>query len=164
MTDDWSPVEGFPGYSLNPLGQVRHDYSKRLLGPRINQYGVMYVGLMRDDRQHIRSLPRLVAQAFVDRPSEIFDTPINKDGDRTNCRADNLAWRPRWYAVKYNRQFEIRYDQPILASIRAVDDDLVFPDSLAAACHYGVLEQEIVLAVLNRTFAWPSYKFFELAE
>lgn len=167
--DDWRPVDGFPGYSISPLGQVRNDASNRLLSPRLNQYGVPYVGLMRDWEQCNRSLPRLVARTFLPRSSPIFDTPVQIDGDRNNCRVDNLMWRPRWYAVKYNRQFDgERYDHPIEASIRAItnddEEDLVFPNSLVAACAYGLLEREVVLSVLNRTPAWPTYQYFELAE
>lgn len=163
MNDDWVPVAGFPGYSINPLGQVSRDSTGRLLVPRYNQYGVPYVGLMRDWQQCIRSLPRLVARAFLPRPSEIFDTPVQIDGDRSNCKVENLMWRPRWYAVLYNRQFEDgRYDNPIEEPIRSVNERERFPNSLAAACRYGLLEREVVLSVINRTPAWPTYQYFEL--
>jgi len=159
---DWRPIEGFPGYSINPLGQVSRDSTGRLLVPRFNQYGIPYVGLMRNWQQCSRSLPRLVARAFLPSPSDIFDTPIQIDGDRSNCRMDNLMWRPRWYAVLYNRQFEDRYDHPIEAPIRAVNEGERFPNSLRAASRYGLLEREVVLSVLNRIPAWPTYQYFEL--
>jgi hypothetical protein len=159
---DWVPVEGFPGYSINPLGQVAKDSTGRLLIPRYNQYGVPYVGLMREWQQCSRSLPRLVARAFLPAPSDIFDTPIQLDGDRSNCRADNLMWRPRWYAVQYNRQFDDRYDHPINSPVRERHDRERFPNSLAAACRYGLLEREVVLSILNRTPTWPTYQYFEL--
>lgn len=159
---DWIPVEGFPGYSVNPLGQVRNDSSGRLLTTRINQYGVAYVGLTRDWRQHIRSLPRLVANAFLPAPNATFDTPINLDGDRVNCRVDNLMWRPRAYAVRYTNQFEERYENPIEVPIRAADTGETFPNSFAAACRYGLLEREVVLSILNHTLAWPTYQRFEV--
>ena len=161
--DGWVPVEGFPGYSINPLGQVSRDSTGRLLVPRYNQYGVPYVGLMREWQQCSRSLPRLVARAFLPPPSDIFDTPIQIDGDRSNCRADNLMWRPRWYAVLYNRQFEgHRYDHPIDEPVRETKEKEKFPNSLTAACRYGLLEREVVLSVVNRTPAWPTYQYFEL--
>lgn len=167
--DDWRPIDGFPGYSVNPLGQVRNDTTQRILVPRFNQYGVPYVGMMRDWEQCARSLPRLVARAFLPKPNEIFDTPIQIDGDRGNCRADNLMWRPRWYAVKYNRQFDgERYENPIEAPVRAIDEranqETIFPDSLTAACTFGLLEREVVMSVFNQTPAWPTYQMFELAE
>lgn len=164
--DEWVPVAGFPGYSVNPLGQVQRDRGAtgRLLKPRVNQYGVPYVGLMRNGRQYIRSLPRLVATAFLPARNEIFDTPINLDGDRMNCHVDNLMWRPRWYAVRYVNQFKERYDNPIDAPIRATETGEKFPNSLAAACRYGLLEREVVLSILNRTLAWPTFQQFELIE
>jgi hypothetical protein len=159
---EWTPVEGFPDYSVNPLGQVRKDASGRLLVPRVNQYGVPYVGLMREGVQVIRSLPRLVAKTFLSPQSPIFDTPINLDGDRLNCAVANLAWRPRWYAVYYVNQFKERYENPIEAPVRAVHEDEVFPDSLTAGCRYGLLERVVVLSILNHTLAWPTYQLFEL--
>ena len=178
LEDEWVPVEGFDGYSVNPLGQVRRDAVNRLLEIRFNQQGVPYVGLMRRDwdrpqawgeiihypnQQHVRSLPKLVARAFLPTPSDIFDTPIQLDGDRANCRADNLMWRPRWFAVRYNQQFKERYPHPIEGPIRALEDENVFPDSLTAACFYGLLEREVVLSVHNKVPVWPTYQMFELA-
>jgi hypothetical protein len=161
-SDDWCPVLGFPGYSINPLGQVVRDDTGRVLALRYNQYGVPYVGLMRDEQQCNRSLPRLVAWAFLPRESTYFNTPIQLDGDPSNCRVENLMWRPRHYAVNYKRQFENRYDNPIEAPIYAVNEKEQFPNSFAAACCYGLLEREVVLSILNRTPAWPTYQYFEL--
>jgi hypothetical protein len=162
---NWVPVKNFPGYSVNPLGQVRNDSTGRLLHIRLNREGVPYVGMMRNNRQVIRSLPLLVAEAFLPKTNKIFDTPVSIDGDRSNCAVDNLMWRPRWYAVLYNRQFRVeRYENAIHAPVVAVETDEVFSDSLAAACRYGLLEREVVLSVLNRTPTWPTYQTFELAE
>lgn len=162
--DEWYSVEEFPGYSVNILGQVRKDSNKRLLHPRYNQYGVPYVGLMRNWQQCIRSLPRLVARAFLPSPSEIFDTPIQIDGDPANCHVDNLMWRPRWYAIRYKQQFEDRYENAINTSIRSVSDGERFRNSLEAARRYGLLEREVVLSIVNRTPAWPTYQYFEMAD
>lgn len=162
--DNWHPVPGFSEYSINPLGQVMRDSTRRIISPRYNQYGVPYVGLMREWQQCIRSLPRLVARTFLPPPSDIFDTPIQIDGDPTNCRVDNLMWRPRWYAILYKRQFEDRYDNPLNEPIHAVNERERFSNSLEAACRYGLLEREVVLSVLNRTPAWPTYQYFELVE
>lgn len=160
-SNDWRPVQGFPGYSINPLGQVRRNANGNLLHARFNEYGVPYVGLMREWQQCIRSLPRLVALAFLDKPTEIFDTPIQLDGNPRNCSADNLMWRPRWYAVKYKRQFKERYPKQINEPVRSVHEGERFKNSFQAACRYGLLEEEVVLSILNRTPAWPTYQYFE---
>lgn len=163
--DNWQPIEGFSGYSINPLGQVRRDANNRYVAPRFNQDGVPYVGLMRNWGQCTRSLPRLVAHTFIPQHNAVFDTPIQIDGDRSNCRVDNLMWRPRWYAVHYNRQFsDARYPHPIEVPVRVAGEDQTFPNSLTAACTFGLLEREVVLSVLNHIPAWPTYQYFELVE
>lgn len=161
---EWRRIDGFPDYSINSEGEVRHEPNRRPLLPRYNQYGVPYVGLMKDWKQHIRSLPRLVAYTFVSPPSDIFNTPIQLDGDPGNCRAENLMWRPRWYAVKYKRQFMARYHRPINKPVHAVGQGESFPDSFTAAIRYGLLEEEVVLSIENNTPAWPTYQEFKLVE
>lgn len=164
-TDEWVAVEEFPGYSVSPLGQVRKDSTGRVLHTRINQYGVPYVGLLKDHwDQRVRSLPKLVATAFIPQPNQIFDTPINLNGDRTDCRVENLAWRPRWYAVHYVNQFKERYDNPINVPVRETETGEEFSDSLTAACRFGLLEREVVLSILNHGVTWPTFQQFELAE
>lgn len=162
---DWVPISDFPGYSVSPLGQVKKNANDRVLKPRLNQHDVPYVGLMREWRQCIRSLPKLVANTFLEVRNEIFDTPIQLDGDPWNCRADNLMWRPWWYAVRYKRQFhEGRYDYPITEPIRCKGDGVVYPDSFTAALRYGLLEEEVVQSVNRRTPTWLTYQYFELVE
>lgn len=160
ITENWVEIEGFPGYSVNPLGQVKKNSTGRVMSVRLNQYGVPYVGLMRNWKQCIRSLPRLVATAFIPQPNDVFDTPINLNGDRTDCRVENLMWRPRWYAIYYNNQFEDRYDNSINTPIRDVETDEPYADSLAAACANGLLERDVVLSILNNTLTWPTYQQF----
>lgn len=162
--DGWVPIETFPGYSVSPLGLVRKDSTGRVLHIRLNQFGVPFVGMMRNGRQHIRSLPRLVANAFIPNNNEIFDTPINLDGDRTNCRVDNLMWRPRWYAVHFVNQFQDRYEHGMNTPVRAVETREEFNNTLEAACRYGLLEREVVLSILNRTPTWPTFQRFERIE
>ena len=161
---DWAPVKGFPGYSVHPAGQVRRDANGRVLHVKVNQYGTPYVGLMREWAQKQRSLALLVADAFLPRDREVFDTPITCDGDRFNCALDNLLWRPRWFAVKFNRQFLDRYESPIEHPIRDVEGGEVHDGSLAVAKRYGLLERDVVLSILNLTVTWPTYQLFEVAE
>lgn len=163
--EEWSPISGFSGYSISTLGRVRRDVSGRILGVKVNQYGVPYVGLMRDDDQKQRSLALLVAKTFLPAASDFFDTPINLDGDRFNCEIDNLMWRPRWFAVRYNQQFtQGRLPEAIGAPVRAVDTGEVFDTSFDAACRYGVLEHDLVQSIKHNTLTWPNYMRFEVVE
>lgn len=159
---DWVPILDFPAYSVNRFGDVKFEYFARLAVPQINQTSCVYVALMRDGKQNQRSLARIVARAFLEKPVFPFNTPIHLDGNRWNCAADNLMWRPRWFAVQYHRQFKYRYDKPINRPVMARDQDEIFPNSFEAAIRYGLLERDVVLSVYNNTYAWPNYMIFEV--
>ena len=117
---------------------------------------------MRDGIQCLRALSRIVAKAFLEPTVPVFDTPINLNGDRWDCAADNLMWRPRWFAIQYHHQFKERYYNPIDRPVKARDEDEIFSDSFAAAIRYGLLERDVVLSVYNNTYAWPNYMIFEM--
>lgn len=156
----WSVIPDFPDYSVSSLGRVRNDATGRVMALNVNQRGIVIVGMMRGDRQHKRSVPLLVAHAFLPSPpSDAFDTPINLDGDRHNNEAENLAWRPRWFAIKYAQQFH-RGDTGIETPIMEIKTRERFDNSWQAATKYGLLDKEIQVATFNRTYVWPTYQEF----
>lgn len=163
--EEWEPISGFPGYSISNLGRVRRDATGRILHVKVNQYGIPYVGLMRDLEQWQRSLALLVAKAFLPNPTDFFDTPINLDGDRFNCEVENLMWRPRWFAVRYNQQFT--QDAPQRAQkapVRAIETGESFGSPMAAAQRYGLLEHDVLHSIRHNTVTWPNYMHFEVVE
>ena len=164
MDEQWAPIDYFEGYSVSTHGRVRTDKSGRILALNVNQYGLLQVGLMRDGIQYHRSVPLLVAKAFILQPRGHFDTPINLDGDRYNNHIENLAWRPRWFAVKYNRKFRYPYEQPINAPIVNLATGDVSENSFECAKEYGLLEKDLVLSILNRTYVVPTFQEFGLLE
>lgn len=163
---DWRPIAGFDGYSVSSEGDIRNDFTGFLLKRYILQNREFpVVGLMRQGRQFKRSVARLVANAYLEpHKLETFDTPICLDGDRTNCKVNNLTWRPLWFAVAYNRQFIQPYTYHIDRYVCEKKSGLRFLDSFEAAKWYGVLEKDLVLSILNRTYVWPVYLFFEVVE
>lgn len=160
--EEWVPIDNFPGYSVSSHGRIRTDKSERILSLNPNQFGVLQVGLMRDGEQRHRSVPLLVASHFVPNPGGPFDTPINLDGNRNNNFVDNLIWRPRWFAIKYNKQFKRRYENRINAPIMDLKTNEISLNSLECAKQYGLLEEDLVLSILNRTYVWPTYQEFGL--
>jgi hypothetical protein len=160
MREQWITIYEFSDYSVSNYGRVRSDKTGRILSLSQTQFGLVNVGMMRNGVQYHRSVPLLVARAFLPIRPGPFDTPINLDGDRYNNRVDNLIWRPRWFAIKYNRQFRYPYHNPITTSIVDVKSGEVSLDSFECAKRYGLLEEEVVISVLNRTYVWPTYQEF----
>lgn len=162
MAERWGSIEGFPDYMISDDGRVRAEKSGRILAPFQNQFGLLCIGMMKDGEQKHRSVPLLVAKAFIPEHAEPFDTPINLDGNRLNNHVDNLVWRPRWFAIKYNQQFKHPYVNPILARIQDLETGDISEDSFECAMRYGLLEEDLVLSILNRTYVWPTYQQFGL--
>lgn len=99
-------------------------------------------------------VPRLVASIFLEEAPHNFDTPINLNGDRSDNRAENLAWRPRWFAIRYNQQFKrpaYTFNYPIVL----IDHFEIFERPRDAAIKYGLLEADIVADIQNQRGVWP---------
>lgn len=160
--ETWEPISEFPGYEVSNHGRIRNTKTGRIMALSFNQQGILTVGMMYCGTQFRRSVPLLVAQTFVPGGTEVFDTPIHLDGDPENNRANNLAWRPRWFAVKYKRQFSDGLGILINHRIRNCKTDEVFADSLECAKWYGVLEYDLFESIQYRTYVWPVYQEFEI--
>lgn len=164
MPTEWRPIPSFPGYSVSETGYVRNDETGRVLTLLVNQSGVVNVGLTKKCKQYKRSVALLVANAFLEfRIHDSFDTPINLNGDRLNNNVWNLAWRPRWFATKYFRQF----DEPSLAAERPVQEmetGKKFYSHWEAAFKYGLLATSVLIAAMEQTEVWPTKQHFRLID
>lgn len=159
----WQPIEDFPGYSISEEGEVRNDETERILLRTKNQRGILVVGLMKEGKQYKRSVALLVAKAFLPPPTpESFDTVIHLDGDRTNVHESNLVWRPRWFAVRYHKQFEPGAPRGFEQSIQDTKTGIIYKTSWEAATQFGLIDREILIATLNRTYVWPTYQEFKV--
>jgi len=166
--DTWREIPEFPGYSVSDYGQVRNDMSEHILAQTVVPRGV-YVTMSFERFHFNRMVSRLVAEAFLPSPDpydpEIFNTPINLDGDRRNNRIENLAWRPRWFAGKYHAQFRRDWtDGPKIMEVVTGDR---FTSVLEAAMAHGLLAHEVFLEAMNHGVygfddygVWPYYKHF----
>lgn len=150
MDEEWVHIPEFPGYMVSNYGQVRKP-DDRLLTLSPVQYNIPTVGLRvpDDNRTYRRSVPLLVAEAFVDREHEGFDVPIHLDGDRSNARADNLKWRPRWFAILFHKQCAATKFPNWKAPIVLVETGETFLTIQDACVKYGLLEMSIHTCLWN---------------
>jgi hypothetical protein len=160
---NWAEIRDFPGYEVSDLGQVRNQRTQRLMRLSVNQRGFVYVGLMKQGVQRKSSVALLVAREFLKpHKHEAFSSVIHLDGDRLNNAVTNLMWRPTYYAVEYYREFaNPQYHLSVKLKDMATGE--VYRNSREVASTFGVLEKDVVLAVTNRTYVWPTYQEFGLA-
>lgn len=103
-------IPDFPFYTISEDGQV---WNVRFGHPQqrsLTAHGDLKVTLTNYYTRMTFSVRVLVAEAFVEPPDDLSDTVIIKNNDRADLRSENLAWRPRWFAWQYSRQF--KKDQP----------------------------------------------------
>lgn len=160
----WRKIMEFPSYSVSDDGQVRNDREARLMSISSNTRGIATVGLAKQGKTCCRSLSVLVAEAFVTTARSLeFNTPIHLDGDKFNCHADNLAWRPRWFALEYVQQFKTG-PNGYSCEVQEIKTEEVFENSWCASVKYGLLEREVVYSILRQTYVIPTYQRFRLYE
>lgn len=155
--ESFKRIPDFWDYMIGSRGNVYSNVYARWLTPSPIQSGELTVGLSRDGKQYRRSVKVLVARAFV--PGESFqcNTPILLDGDRTNLSADNIVWRPRWFAWHYAQQFTEENYESYAYTGPIVDEKtgVVYPTIIDAAIGTGSLIADIRMSLLNKTKVYP---------
>lgn len=164
--EKWRQIRDFPRYSVSDQGRIRNDDTDRIMALVQNGSGVVMAFLVREGRQYARGVAKLVATHFLPDGNHLATTPVHRDGDRTNNFVENFVLRPRWYAYKYQQQFE-RDRRPFVDhSIIETETGQVFANSWEAAVHFGVLETEVAHSYHayegrgERVRALPTYYYF----
>ncbi|WAB10473.1 HNH endonuclease [Gordonia phage Phepper] len=148
----WTKVEGFEDYAVSPDGEVYSSPKKELKNLRFNNQGDVMVDLYKDRKQNTRKVSLLVAQAYLGDPPENCNSVIHLNGDRSDCRAINLAWRPRWFVVEYNRMF---LTEPNNISIKIKQTGEIFGTLREACMKYGMIEERAYMAAHNDNPIYP---------
>ena len=116
-----------------------------------------------------RSVRVLVAEAFVPKPpigpgfhkSAIPDTVIMLDNDQDNVTSYNLAWRPRWFAHKYARQF--KQEQPLNYLTKPVENlttGKVYSSIVEACTEEGLLFNDVFKSATTGISVYPTNATF----
>lgn len=151
--ESWTEVRDFSQYQVSPDGEIMNKDRGKPKGVRLNGQGDLIVDLSRDNKRHTRKVSLLVAQAYLaDPPNEAFNSVIHLNGDRTDCRAINLAWRPRWFVVEYNRMFK---EKPHNVSVEVQETGEIFGTLREACVKYGLVEATAFVNAYNGDAIFP---------
>lgn len=161
MEEDWKTIEEFPNYQVSTRGRIMNRDTGRIMKPSITTSGIIKIGLVNDGEQQTRSVKVLVAEAFVDGRSELFDTAIHLDGNYQNVDADNLVWRPRWFAWKYARQFSELEPGSDRGPLRDVDSGRLYLDLVDASTRHGLLIHDVWKSIYLKQPTFPTWQTFE---
>jgi hypothetical protein len=161
MIEEWCEIEDFDPYAISNYGRVKNLDTDMIKTASVNQQGIPNVLFMKNGLQYRRAVSLLVAKYFLPTPiREAFDTPINLDGERTNNHVGNLAWRPRWFAIEYHKQFKTPLGFSGRIAVSETGEE--FDDVRHCAKTFGVLEREVVESIHNRVPVFPTWQMFQL--
>ena len=147
LKEEWRPISGHKGFSISNLGRVKRcSYIKQydngdveqgsevIIAPHNTDYGPTVVINSRPYLLH-----RLVAKTFLD-PTNTRDYVRFIDGDKTNCRVDNLKFVSVSSAMKEaiaNGERHTPGNYPGIA-IQCTETGERFPSIKAVTEHTGV--------------------------
>lgn len=87
-------------YTIDVLGRVYSEISKRYLKPFPNPQGYMLIDISHNKKTYTRQVHRLVAIAFIPNPNNL-ETVNHKNGDKSDNAVTNLEWMTRLDNVRH---------------------------------------------------------------
>lgn len=91
-TETWKPITDYVGlYEVSSEGRVRNVKTGKILKPKNNRRGYLFVGLHKNGAIKNRYIHRLVAQAFIPNPNKLPEVN-HKDEIKANNNLGNLEW------------------------------------------------------------------------
>lgn len=155
----WKPIDGFEGYWISNLGNVKSFKVDKINGKLMKPYrttkGYLQIdisldGRKRNNRVHL-SIHRLVASAFIPNPYNLPQVNHKDENKENNC-VDNLEWCTNKYNANYGTKSE-RVAQKTRQPIYSIDKNgnvEEFEGVRAAMRSLGIKEgSSSISAVLN---------------
>lgn len=105
--ETWKPVVGYEGlYEVSSEGRVRNVKTGKILKPKNNRRGYLFVGLHKNGAVKNRYIHRLVAQAFIPNNDQCKTLINHKDENPRNNSVANLEWCTYKYNANYGTRNE----------------------------------------------------------
>ena len=105
--EEWKPIPGYEGkYDISNYGRVKSyqlDSNGKILSPGKDGSGYCFVNLCKDGKAKLRTIHRLVAEAFIPNPSN-FPQVNHMD----ECKKNNYFGNLEWCSSAYNNSYGTR--------------------------------------------------------
>lgn len=166
IEEQWATIKEFPRYEISDQGRVFNTLGRHEMSVSYTNHGHAKITLCDDYGQRFtRSVGMLVADAFVEAPSLLCDQLIVLDGDLTNIRASNLAWRPRGFAWQYahqlKKQHPIYYHNLRVRNVVTYED---YKNIIEAGMTEGLLFDDIWRSTYTGARIFPHGSVFVVSE
>lgn len=162
MEEIWKDVEGYEGlYQVSNFGRVKRVTTGRILKGGKDKYGYLIVNLYKNSVGSIKTIHRLVAEAFIPNPEN--KPQVNHvDENKTNNSLDNLEWM----TAKENTNHGTRNERsgksqsiPIIATNLKTGESMEFYGSNECARQLGLHQASITKVLKGRLKQTGGYTF-----
>lgn len=165
LYEQWATIPDFPMYEISSQGRVRNAKFDRIMRTSINSSGHVKITLVDDHTgmRLTRSVAQMVAEAFVAAPTVLCDHVVVLDGNFENVRAENLVWRPRYFAWKYTHQLkneQIHYFHNL--RVQNISTGAAYDSIIQAGMCEGLLFQDIWRSTYSGARLFPHGDAFEV--
>lgn len=145
MVEEWRTILEFTNYDVSNRGNIWNRKRNKQMSTSLSNHGHVKITLTAyDGTRHTRSVAQLVAEAFLDPPNLLCDAVIVLDGDLTHVDAENLAWRPQWFAWKYTRQLKTPQPRHYLnLPVINTDEQIIYDSIEEAGRSEGILFDDV---------------------
>jgi hypothetical protein len=158
MDEMWESIFEFPEYDVSSFGRIARARDGFIMRLSRTGFGDVKITLRRGMDRHTLSVKKLVADAFVPGRSEIFDSVICKDNDKTNLHDWNLLWRPYWFAWKYTHQFKEKYPPHYYnLPVMNIDLNVTYGSVVEAATAEGAIFEEVFRSCYSGDSIFPNW-------
>lgn len=121
-------IEGFEDYLISDIGTVYSKKSKKLLSPGEIASGHLYVTLYAKGKTLNKRIHRLVAEAFIEKPSNEHNDVHHINYCKTDNRVENLSWMlPSEHRSLHHKNPKTR------VSVRCLENGKIYDSQLEAA-------------------------------
>lgn len=160
----WRDIEKYEGlYQVSNQGRVKSlKFGKeKILKSGKDKDGYLKVDLCKDGKKKTCQVHRLVAQAFIDNPSNL-EQVNHKDEDKTNNNVSNLEWCSAKYNMNYGTHNE-RVAKALSKQVNqySLDDKLIatYPSTMEVERQLGYSNKNISKCCLGKYKQAYKYKW-----
>lgn len=158
MQEQLNTLDELPNYLISDQGEVYPEREGDALTHWSNKEGITCVSVTLFGRRTTRSLALLVARAHIPNNKDWFNSIIHLNGNRADCRASNLMWRPRMYVTRYHAQFDTHLWANSMVPVCELTTGEDFECQQDASMTFGIRMGDIHVSCMNEEPFWD-YEF-----
>jgi hypothetical protein len=161
----WRRIPGFSRYEISCFGQVYRRDKDIMMSISYTMTGHAKISLLSDydGLRYTKGVAQMVAEAFVEPPTGFCTHVVMLDGNLENIVADNLIWRPAWFAWRYTHQLKVLQPNHFKnLMVREVDSGKVYNSIIEAGMTEGLLFDDIWRSTYSGARIYPHGVKFEV--